>query len=102
MAEDAVIADKPLSRMKGLLGRKELKAGQAVVLRPCNSVHTFFMRFSIDVIFVDKKNRVVKTISSLASFRLTRIYFSSSFAIELPAGTILSSSTRKGDLIGII
>ncbi len=101
LSEEVIIADTPFKRIKGLLGKKELRKGQALVLRPCNSIHTFFMRFPIDVLFVDKDNRVIKTISCLKPFKLTAIYFNAAFAIELPSGTIQSFSIQKGDTLQI-
>lgn len=91
------MADTPFKRMKGLLGRSYFNQKEALIIKPCNSIHTFFMRFAIDVIFADKQNRVVKTISNLKPWRLSGMYLSASFCIELPAGTIASSSTREGD-----
>lgn len=102
LAKDAVIANTPFKRIKGLLGKKEFKEGQALILKPCNSIHTFFLRFAIDVIFVDKENKVIEAISCLKPFRLTRVYWWSALAIELPAGIILSSHTQAGDLLSII
>jgi len=99
LAEDVVIANTLFKRIKGLLGKKEFKKGQALILNPCNSIHTFFMHFPIDVLFVDKDNRVIKAISVFPPFRFSNIYFNSAFVIELPSGTINSTSTSEGDLL---
>ncbi|MCX5697937.1 MAG: DUF192 domain-containing protein [Candidatus Omnitrophica bacterium] len=101
LAENAVLADNPLSRTKGLLGRKAFLPHEALVLAPCNSIHTFFMRFSIDVIFVDRVFKVVSVIPGLKPFRLSKIYFSASRAIELPTGVIVSTRTSPGDILRI-
>lgn len=101
LADRATIANTAFARMKGLLGRKELSKGEALILDPCNSIHMLFMRFPIDVLFVDKNSRVVKTIFSIKPFQLTRVYFKAKFAIELPSGTILSTSTKEQDPICI-
>ena len=101
LAEEGSIADCVFSRMKGLLGKKELNKGEALVIKPCNSIHTFFMRFPIDVLFVGKDSRVVKAISCLKPFCLSAIYLNASFTIELPSGTIQSSSTQAGDQISL-
>lgn len=101
LAQNAVIANTILNRMKGLLGRKDFKEGEALVLKPCNSVHTFFMSLPIDVVFVDSDNKVVKTISAMPPFRLSRIYFKARLAIELPAGRIAKTSTQPGDFLYI-
>ncbi|MCX5706994.1 MAG: DUF192 domain-containing protein [Candidatus Omnitrophica bacterium] len=60
LADQVIVADNPFTRMKGLFGRDEFKKGEALIIKPCNSVHTLFMPFSIDVLFVDKNNQVVK------------------------------------------
>ncbi len=99
LAENAVMAQTPLARMKGLLARKELKQGEALILKPCNSIHMFFMRFAIDVIFVDKNNKVVHAVISIKPFRISNIYWRSVLAIELPTGTVQSSLTSQGDTI---
>ena len=101
LAKEVIIADTFLKRIKGLLGRKDFLPGEALIIKPCNSIHTFFMRFPIDVLFVDKDNRVLKALSSVKPFRLTSIYFQASFVIELPSGTIQSTLTCKGDTLQI-
>ncbi len=84
-----------------MLGRRSLGILEAMVIKPCNSIHTFFMRFPIDVLFVDKESKVVKGIVGMPSFRLSPIYFTSQFVIELPAGTIQATNTTEGDQIAI-
>ncbi|MCM8795886.1 MAG: DUF192 domain-containing protein [Candidatus Omnitrophica bacterium] len=101
LAKDVVVADTLLKRIKGLLGRKEFKQPEALIIKPCNSIHTFFMRFPIDVLFVDKNHKVIAAISGLKPFRLSRVYFSSHYVVELPAGTLESSATSKGDRLKI-
>jgi len=101
LAEGAEVANTVLKRMKGLLGRKDYRQGEALIIKPCNSIHTFFMRFPIDVLFVDKHNKAIKAISSLNPFRFTFVYFNAAFTVELPIGTLESSSTTKGDTIAI-
>jgi uncharacterized membrane protein (UPF0127 family) len=99
LAEKAIIADTAFQRMKGLLGRDSLQPKEALVIRPGNSIHTFFMRFAIDVLFLDKEGFVLKVIQRLRPFRLTAIYFRASSAVELPAGTIQESFTQPKDKI---
>lgn len=99
IAEQVFVADSLLTRLKGLLGRKEFKKGEAIVLKPCNSIHTFFMRFAIDVLFLDNDNKIIKVIPCLKPFRITFIYFKARFAIELPAGTTQSVSIRENDTL---
>lgn len=101
LADNTIIADTPFKRIRGLLGRKDFAEGQAIIIKPCNSIHTFFMGFPIDVLFVNKHNQVIKAISALIPWRLTRIYFSAAFVIELPIGTIQSTFTSQGDILTI-
>jgi uncharacterized membrane protein (UPF0127 family) len=95
LADEAITADSVFKRLKGLLGRKEFKKGEALILQPCKSIHTFFMRFPIDVLFVDKHNKVIKSIAHLEPFRFTRLYVNAAFVIELPEDTIRSSLTSE-------
>ena len=101
LAEDVFIAKTPLSRIKGSLGRKIFARGQALILDPCNSIHTFFMRFTIDVLFVDKDNKVIGTLDNLTPNRISRIYWHSSRVIELPAGSLSLSKTQLQDQLQV-
>lgn len=99
LAEDAVMAKSFLARMRGLLGKKIFKQNQALIIKPCNSVHTFFMRFPIDILFVGKDNCVLAAIEDLKPYRFSKIYPNASFVIELPAGTIKATSTGIPDKV---
>ncbi|MBN2831517.1 MAG: DUF192 domain-containing protein [Candidatus Omnitrophica bacterium] len=101
LADRVFLADSFLARIKGLLGFKSLDVGQAMIIRPCNSVHTFFMHFPIDVLFVDKNNRVAKIIKRMKPFRVSLMCTRSKSVIELPAGIINSSNTSTGDMLEI-
>lgn len=102
LAQNAGLADTPFGRIRGLLGRKELKSGEALIIKPGNSVHTFFMRFAIDVLFLDKNNRVIKALPALKPFRLSPLCFKAYLTIELAEGVISTSHTEPGDIINII
>jgi uncharacterized membrane protein (UPF0127 family) len=86
------------SRNRGLLGRARLDEGSALILAPCSSIHTFFMRFAIDVLFVRKDGRVVKMYSALPAWRIA-FALGAFAAIELPAGRAAASDTRSGDTV---
>lgn len=101
LAAEVILANSFFKRIKGLLGYRALGTNQAMLLRPANSVHTFFMRFPIDVLFVGKDNIVVAAVRNMQPFRATSIFLKSAFAIELPAGVIQSTGTSKGDLLQI-
>lgn len=99
LAENASIAESLFSRIKGLLGRSSLGANEALIIKSCNSIHTFFMRFAIDVIFLDRDNRVVGLKENMPPFRVTPIYYRAIQVVELPAYTISRTKTQLNDRI---
>lgn len=101
LAEKAQIADTHFDRLKGLLGRASLKQGEGLIIVPCSSIHTFFMKFSIDVIFLNKNYRVVLIANKLPPWRLFGVPFFERFVIELPSGIVKKTNTNIGDLIEI-
>ena len=101
LSVDVKVADTLFTRMKGLLGKKELPFGEALWIKPCFSVHTFFMKFAIDVIFLNKTNQVIASVSNLSPNRMTRLYSQAFSVLELPSGTIDASNTVIGDKIEI-
>lgn len=101
MASELRVADTPWSRARGLLGKKGLRQGEGLLIRPCIGIHTFFMSFTIDVIFLDRDNRVLATVERLKPQRATRLVMASAGVMELPAGTVADSGTRPGDAIEI-
>jgi len=101
LADNAELANTFSKRLIGLLNRKSLNQGEALILAPSNSIHSFFMRFTIDVIFLDKAGKVIETLPSFKPFRLSPIYFNSHSVIELPANTLQLTQTQPGDSIKI-
>lgn len=95
------LADTSLSRFIGLLTRSHLSSGEGLLIRPSNGVHTLFMRFSIDVLLLDRDSRVLRSYNSLKPFRLTRVDWKAASALELPAGLIIQSQTQPGDQLQI-
>ncbi|PIQ87733.1 MAG: hypothetical protein COV73_02595 [Candidatus Omnitrophica bacterium CG11_big_fil_rev_8_21_14_0_20_43_6] len=102
LAEDIFIANTPLIRIKGLLGRKVFSANQAIIMDPCNSAHTFFMRFPIDILFVDKNYKVIKALPGLVPNRITPIYWHSCRVIELSAGRLNLTNTQAKDQLQLL
>jgi uncharacterized membrane protein (UPF0127 family) len=89
------------ARRRGLLGRAGLAAGHALALAPCSAVHTCFMRFPIDVVFVSRDGRVVKIVEHLPAWRVAASL--RAFAvIELPAGTLRRSGLARGDRVVVV
>jgi uncharacterized membrane protein (UPF0127 family) len=84
------------TRRRGLLGRTAFEQGGAMIIAPCSSIHTFFMRMVIDVLFASREGRVVKTYPELPAWRIA-FAFRGFAAVELPPGTLHRSETRPGD-----
>ena len=95
VCERCLVADSPWSRMRGLLGRRGLESGEGLLLRPAGSVHTFFMRFPIDVVFVSRDGEVLKIASNVAAWR-TAAARGAKVVIELAAG----EADRSGISVG--
>ena len=78
-----------------------MSQGEGLVLAPCNSIHMFFMRFPLDVIFLDAQNRVVFMYEGIKPWRVGRIVKGAKSAIELPERTIAATATKVGDIISV-
>ena len=85
------------SRTRGLLGRRGLEPGQGLWLMPCKQVHTFFMRFAIDVVFLDGNYTVRKVVRDMAPWRVSPWVSEARSALELAAGA--AGELREGELI---
>jgi uncharacterized membrane protein (UPF0127 family) len=96
VCERCLVASSPLSRMRGLLGRKELPRGEGVLLRPAGSIHTAFMRFPIDVVFLDAELRVLKVVHSVAPWRAAACR-GAKVVLELAAGECLRLDVEPDD-----
>jgi hypothetical protein len=81
------------------MGQRSLALGHGLLIRPSNGVHTFWMRFSIDVLLLDQERRVLSAYRNLHPFRVTALKWKASAALELPAGTIAATATQVGDLL---
>lgn len=92
------MADTPFARMKGLLGRKDLGAGQGLLIRRTWSVHTLFMRFPIDVVFLDRDMRILSIRVNLKPWRAAARRGATS-VLELPAGECDRRGTVVGDVL---
>ncbi len=99
LIERGEVADNAWTRLKGLIGHRPLKAGEGLMIQPCNSVHTFFMRFPIDVVYVSEAGEVVGLAQRLMPYRIGPIVRGASFVLELPAGTIEQTKTQRGDRV---
>jgi uncharacterized protein len=100
LAASLEVADSAATRNKGLLGRGGLAPGGGLWIVPCQSVHTFFMRFAIDLVYIDGRKRVRKVRSAVGPGRISFCLTAQS-VIELPAGAVLETQTQRGDVLVI-
>ena len=96
LAHCVEVADHGATRRKGLLGRASLPTGEGLWIVPCESVHTFGMKFPIDLVYLDRNKEVKKVRSRVPPWRLSAC-FSAYSVVELAAGTIEKTQTRPGD-----
>lgn len=101
LARNIEVAGSWFSRLRGLLGRKELAEGHCLVLNPCNSIHTCFMKFNIDALFIDCNGLVVHAMQNLAPYRFSPVLRNARYVIELPANTLQTTGTLTGDWVYI-
>ena len=96
LAERLEAAFDSKNRRKGLLGREGLDAGTALVIAPSNAVHTFFMRFPIDVVFVRRNGQVIKIAEALPANRIA-LSFGAFAVVEVAAGGAARADVQAGD-----
>jgi uncharacterized membrane protein (UPF0127 family) len=96
LAHRVEVADQGATRRKGLLGRDGLAAGEGLWIVPCESVHTFGMRFPIDLVYLDRHKKVKKVRSGVPPWRLSAC-LSAHSVVELASGTVHRTQTMPGD-----
>jgi len=96
VADRAQVASHGAARRKGLLGRKGLDSGEGLWILPCEAVHTFGMQFAVDLVYLDRNHKVKKVRSAVPAWRLSAC-LSAHSVLELPAGTVLATQTKRGD-----
>ena len=88
------------SRLLGLMFKKHLPAGSGIILKPCTQIHTCFMRFNIDVIFLDEDLQVLHVIENMRPWRVSPLFLKSRYTVELPGGT-LKGRVKKGEKLAL-
>lgn len=101
IASDVILALTRAERRRGLLGHDSLDRSAALVLSPCWSIHTMFMRFPIDVVFVGREGRAVRIVKELAPWRIA-VAPRAHAAIELPAGSVKARDVQVGDELCLV
>lgn len=99
IAQDVKVAKSFFTRSIGLISRKSISEAEALIIKPCCSVHTFFMKFDIDVLFVNKKNEVIALYERVKPWKILPIHAGSHYVIELKSGQITNKNINKGDII---
>ena len=102
LAARSEVAQGMLRRGLGLMGRRGWAGSDGMVLTGCNSIHTFFMRMPIDVVYLDKSNRVLRADATMKPWRFGPIVWKAKTVVELPAGTIERTGTKAGDLLQVV
>ena len=100
IAHAAELADTSAKRRVGLLKHSGLAQGEGLWIVPCESVHTFFMKFPIDLAYLDKRQKVRKVRHAVPAWRLSACLTAHS-VLELPAGTLQRTGTEAGDQLVI-
>ena len=100
-ARNARYASSFGARLSGLIGKRFSPVLDGMVFDRCNAIHTFFMRYPIDVVFADEKYRVLKTVPAFPPWRPFLACKKAFYVIELPAGTLESTATAAGDQLDL-
>jgi len=101
LATRARVADTSWSRARGLIGTPALPPGQALLIDPSMGIHTCFMSYPIDVVYVDQSDRVVDVDEAMPPWRLGKLRFRAVYVIELPAGAVGKTGTQPGDHLNL-
>ena len=100
VVERLLVAERPFARMRGLLGRRDLPSGEGLLLKPAASIHTFFMRFPIDAVFLDRDGEVLRVASEVRPWR-TAARRGARAVVELRAGECERRGLRAGDRLEV-
>ncbi|MBC77085.1 MAG: hypothetical protein CME64_13810 [Halobacteriovoraceae bacterium] len=98
IASQVRVANTFLSRLKGLMFIKQMKGFDAMLIENTNSVHNCFVRFSIDLIFINSEWKIVKIVKNFRPWRFSWIYFKARHVLELPAGSV-GDEIQTGDYL---
>lgn len=101
LVEAAEVADNPWTRFRGLIGHKPLEPGEGLLIVPCSSIHTHFMSFPIDVLYVGKDHKIVGINGNLKPWRFGSFLRKVRYVIELPAGTAETTGCQAGDQLRV-
>lgn len=101
LGDKITYANSIYGRFIGLMGKSELKKGEGVFLTPCNSIHMMFMKFPLDILFLDRKNKIIHITKDIKPWKISRVVFKAQSVLEVPAGTVENTKSNVGDIIKI-
>lgn len=93
------LANTMFSRFIGLISKKSIDENEGILLTPCNSIHMMFMKFPIDVVFLDKRNKVIKIIENIQPWKISPIVFKAQSVLELSSGTVSKKNIKIDDIL---
>lgn len=99
LLSNVLVTTSSIERIVGLMFKTKIENGSGLLIAPGNSIHTVFMKFNLDLVFMNRKNIVVKIIKNIKPWRMTRIYFSATKVLELPAGTLPENLKVNSEVI---
>jgi uncharacterized membrane protein (UPF0127 family) len=102
LIERGQIANTIWTRFRGLMGVRQLEPGQGLLISPCNSIHTHFMRIPIDVLYLNAQDRVVDIDAEMPTWRFGRLRRGVRYVIELPSGSAAKAGCAIGDQLQIL
>lgn len=99
IADNVKVANNVITRFIGLLNRSGLEKGEGLLITPCNSIHSFGMRFNFDAVFINKNNQIKHLMTNIKPWSVSPIIFSVKSVLELPGGTIKELKLNVGDFL---
>jgi hypothetical protein len=102
LVDKGQVADNFWTRLKGLIGKRELPLGYGLLIAGCKGVHCMFMSMPIDIIYVDKQDQIVAIDAHMRPWRIGRIYRKSHYVLEVPAGTAQRTGASVGDQLQVL
>ncbi len=101
LVHEGRVAKNSFTRLRGLIGVRELSQGDGLLITPCKGVHCMFMSIPIDVLYVDKNDKVIAMDHGMRPWSFGRLRRSSRYVIELPAGLLAATGTNVGDQLQV-
>jgi uncharacterized membrane protein (UPF0127 family) len=102
LVEKGWVADNFWTRLRGLMGVRQLAPGQGLLITSCNSIHTHFMSIPIDVLYVNQQNQIVAIDAQMPTWRFGRIQRNAYYILELPSGTVARTASVVGDQLRVL